>query len=318
MTKPRDSLKRQTVIGVDLGGTKCAAGLVSLPDGNVLARRLEPTRPERGGEAVLSSVVELAKSLERQAAELNHSVAAIGLGVAELVGIDGQVLSDATIRWRGIAVRENLEAATGLAVTIDADVRAAARAEAHLGAGRRFRSFQYITVGTGISSCLVIDRMPYAGARGLTGTFASSAGLIPADDGTLAAGPPLEQFAAGPALATRLAAVRRDFTGTAFDVVAAAEEGDLAAAGIVESAGSALGAAIGQLVNVLDPEAVVIGGGLGLAGGKYRAALEAAMRNSIWSELHRDVALLNAEMGTDAGFIGATLAAVANEQRNRA
>lgn len=317
MSEPRNLSNRQTVIGIDLGGTKCAAGLVSLPAGDVLARRLEPTRPERGGEAVLASVVELAKSLQQKAANLNVPVAAIGLGVAELVGLDGKVLSGATIEWRGIAVRQELQAATGLAVTIDADVRAAARAEAHLGAGQPFRSFLYITVGTGISSCLVIDRVPYAGARGLTGTFASSAGLIPADDGKLATGPPLEHYAAGPALAARLTAIRTDFSGTAFDVVAAAEQGDATAAGIVDSAGAALGAAIGQLVNVLDPEAVVIGGGLGLAGGQYRATLESAMRHSIWSDLHRDIALLPAAMGKDAGFIGAALAAAAKEQQKQ-
>jgi len=63
------------------------------------------------------------------------------------------------------------------------------------------------------------------------------------------------------------------------------------------------------LVNVLDPEVVVIGGGLGLAKGSYHIALEAAMRAHIWSDLHRDIPLLPAEMGNDAGFIGAALAA---------
>jgi predicted NBD/HSP70 family sugar kinase len=155
----------------------------------------------------------------------------------------------------------------------------------------------------------VIDRTPYAGARGLTGTFASSRGLIPSDDGSLAAGPALEQFAAGPALAARLAALQAGFTGTAFDVVALAAAGDLPAREIVSSAGNALGAAIGQLVNVLDPEAIVIGGGLGMAGGLYREALEAAMRDHIWSELHRQLPLVSAELGNDAGLIGAAFGA---------
>jgi glucokinase len=299
----------QTLIGCDVGGTKCAAGLVQLPAGKVLTRRVEPTRPERGGSAVLASVVELARSLQQEAAQQNLEVTAMGVGVAELVGVDGQILSDATIRWRGITVDEALRAATGLPVMIDADVRAAARAEANLGAGRPYQSFLYITVGTGISASLVLNQIPYAGARGLTGTFASSRGLIPNEDGRLASGPPLEHFAAGPALAARLAAAHPGFTGTAFDVVSMATAGEPSAVQIVTTAGAALGAAIGELVNTLDPEAVVIGGGLGLAQGLYRSELEESLRRQIWSELNRDVPLLSAEMGNDAGFIGAAIAA---------
>lgn len=304
-----DSQRVQHLIGIDVGGTKCAAGLVRFPDGSVLARRLQPTRPNRGGPAVLADIVDMAISLQRQAAELAAIPTAIGLGVAELIGIDGQVLSEATIRWQGVAVDDALGSATGLPAFVDADVRAAARGEAHLGAGRRFRSFLYVTLGTGISASFVIDRAPYVGTRGLTGTFASSQGLIPGDDGRLVTGPPLEQFAAGPALAARLATARPGFVGTARDVLSLADAGDSLALAITTSAGEAVGAAIGQLVNVLDPEAVVIGGGLGLAEGHYRLSLEAAMRRHIWSELHRDIPLLAAEMGNDAGFIGAALAA---------
>jgi glucokinase len=147
------------------------------------------------------------------------------------------------------------------------------------------------------------------GARGLTGTIASSAGLIPGHDGQLASGPPLEQFAAGPALAARLTAARPDFAGAAVDVLALAADGDSLALSIVKSAGEALGAAVGQLVNILDPEAVVIGGGLGLAAGAYRESLESAMRRHIWSDMHRQIPLHSAELGNDAGFIGAASAA---------
>jgi glucokinase len=299
----------QHVIGIDVGGTKCAAGVVQFPEGVVLARGLRPTNPDRGGAAVLADVVDLARSLQQQAAEMDVTPAAIGLGVAELVGVDGQVLSEATIHWQGVAVDKSLHSATELPVYIEADVRAAARCEAHFGAGRPFASFLYITVGTGISASLVINGVPYAGARGLTGTLASSRALIPADDGSLVSGPPLEQFAAGPALAERLAMERPSFAGNARDVLSSAESDDQLALAIVTSAGEALGAAIGHMINVLDPEAVVIGGGLGLATGPYRSSLETAMRTYIWSDLHRNIPLLSAEMGNDAGVIGAALAA---------
>jgi glucokinase len=119
----------------------------------------------------------------------------------------------------------------------------------------------------------------------------------------------LEQYAAGPAIASRFAALRTGFDGAAPDVLKLAEVGDEPARSVVKSAGLALGAAIGQLVNVLDPKAVVIGGGLGLAGGLYRESLDEALRTHVWSELHRDIPLLSAKLGADAGLIGAAVGA---------
>lgn len=303
-------MTRSCAIGVDVGGTKCAAGLVLLPEGRIFARRLRSTEPRRGGAAVLADVIELVKSLCDESRQLDVAPAAIGVGVAELVGPDGQVLSEATIGWKGVAVADAIQRATGLPACVEADVRAAARAEAHCGAGRGRESFLYVGIGTGISACHVQHGIPYAGARGLTGTCASSRGLIPGDDGRLAAGPPLEQFAAGPALAARFAPVRNDRPYTPHEVVELCETGDEPARAVVSSAGDAVGAAIAQMVNLLDPEIVVIGGGLGLVGGLYRESIEHAMRAYIWSDLHRDVHLISAQLGADAGFVGAALAAI--------
>jgi glucokinase len=294
----------QYAIGVDIGGTKCAAGLVQLHDGRVIARREQATRPERGGMAVLNDVIALVESLQEEAAQLPVELSSIGIGICELVSRDGRVLSEATVRWRDPQIRETL-AAMNLPVHIDADVRAGARAEALYGAGRECHSFVYVTVGTGISACLVMDGRPYAGARGLTGTFASSNGLIPGTDGQLHAGPPLESFASGPALAAQFAKARTDFRGAATEVLRLAARGDPLAQNIVAVAGTALGAAIANLVNILDPETVVIGGGLGLAAGLYRESVEMALRGHVWSEFHRDLKILSAQLGNDAGIVGA-------------
>jgi glucokinase len=302
-----DSVQSRVAIGVDVGGTKCAAALVSLSDGQIIANLLRPTEPQRGGAAVLAGVIEMVRVL-RTEQPLGAKATAVGVCIAELVDADGRIVSDATISWRYLDVAGQISAAAGLPVTVDADVRAAARGEAHFGAGRAFPSFVYITVGTGIAACLVIDKSPYRGARGLTGTMASSPGLVPNFAGELVAGPPLEQFAAGPAIAARYAAGRADFRGDTREVLALAEVGDLLATTIVSTAGRALGAAIAQLVNLLDPEAVVIGGGLGLAGGLYRRSLEPSLREHIWSDLHRDIPVLSARLGNDAGMVGAALA----------
>lgn len=309
MKTPVDQLTPQALVGIDVGGTKCAAGLVRLPDGSVLARRLQPTHPERGGRALLADVAELARSLIAQALECGVEPSAVGVAVAELVDAAGHVLSGATIDWQGVNVQAEIGASIGLPVRIEADVRAAASAEARFGAGRDYRTFLYVTVGTGISACLVLDGVPYVGARGLTGTFASGRGLFPLDGDRLGSGPPLEQFAAGPSLAARLAAVQPQFTGTAREVLALAESGDCRATAVVSSAGQALGAAVGQLVNMLDPQAVVLGGGLGSTQGAFRQAVELAMREGIWSDLHRDLPLASAHLGDDSALVGAALSA---------
>jgi glucokinase len=258
---------------------------------------------------VLADVIALVRALQDEKPR-GAGPQAIGLGVPELVGTGGQLLSEATIRWRDLDVADKIRAATGLPVWFDADVRAAARGEAHFGAGRELRSLLYVTVGTGISSCLVIGSAPYLGARGLTGTFASGDGLIPGMGGELHAGPPLERFAAGPAIASRFAAAQPGFRGAAPDVFRLADAGDSLARSVVESAGRALGAAIAQLVNVLDPEAIVLGGSLGLAEGLYRNSLDESLRDHVWSEFHHGIKLVSAQLGNDAGIIGAALATV--------
>ncbi len=118
---------------------------------------------------MLGDVIDLARSLQEEAARTGTKPVAIGVCVAELVDQQGQVLSDATIRWRDVEVRARIERELSLAVHVDADVRAAARGEAQFGAGRGCGSFLYVTVGTGISACLVIGGEPFKGASRIDG-----------------------------------------------------------------------------------------------------------------------------------------------------
>src|SRR5919199_5137474 len=111
------------VIGLDVGGTKIAGGVVAFPSGKVVRREVVQTLPERGGMAVLADTVKLAKRLAA-----GHRISAIGVGVAELVDGEGNITSAHTIAWRGIHIKEEF---TRLAPTvIESDVRAAALAEA--------------------------------------------------------------------------------------------------------------------------------------------------------------------------------------------
>ena len=155
---------------------------------------------------------------------------------------------------------------------------------------------------------MVLDGKPYYGARGLTGTFASAPSLVPTNDGRIAETNPLERFASGPALASRFRRLNPKSDDEAPQVLSLADAGDPIALEIVRSAGLALGAALAHLVNVMDPQVAVIGGGLGLGTGAFRSALEDAFRRHLWSPLHADIPLLPARLGPDAGLIGAALA----------
>ena len=294
-------------IGVDVGGTKIAAGLVTFPNGEVHGRQQVPTAPTHGGEAVFVTVRRLCEELVVVARSLNQHVDGIGIGICELVDRAGNVASENCVAWKSLPVRERL---SKLAPTvIEADVRAAALAEARFGAGKPFKQFLHVTVGTGISCCLVLDGQPFTGAHGATGTMASSTWETVCEQCGHVGQRTLEEIASGPALVARYN--RRCAAGakTGQTVLVAAVAGDREAAEIVRSAGEALGSSVGLLVNVLDPEAVVLGGGLGLSGGLYWESFLASTRRHIWSDVYRDLPILQAATGLDAGLIGAAAAA---------
>ena len=182
------------------------------------------------------------------------------------------------------------------------DVRAAARAEMLFGAGRGRTICAYVTVGTGISYCLCIDGRPYAGANGYAIHFAST----PLSRRCSACGslqsPVVEELASGPGLARTFAAATGTPIGSAERVLAEAVSGDAAARAIVDDAAHLLGASIGMMINMLDPEAVVIGGGLGTAEGPYWPALVAATRAHIFAEDCREIPILRAALGPTPGW----------------
>lgn len=290
-------------IGLDIGGTKIAGGIVDSDTGAVLLRSVIPTQPQRGGEAVLTDALGLAQTLIAQATQQGWRVAGIGVGICELVDPAGNCTSAQTIDWRNLPVHECF---AQLAPTmIESDVRAPALAEALYGAGKPYKLFAYLTVGTGISYTLVQEGRPFAGARG----NALVLGTMPLTTTCTNCGsvlrPVLEEIASGPALAARYSQQIGRSVARAEDVIGAAQTGDPVAIAVVQSAGEALGNSVGFLVNVLDPKAIIVGGGLGLAGGLYWDSFVASTRVHIYADNSRDLPILPAALGVDAGLIGA-------------
>ena len=300
---PAPPQNQMTVIGIDLGGTKMAGGLVSLPSGKILAKEIIPTPTARGGPAVLGDLVALARRLHALATSLGLSVQGIGIGLAELVNLQGEISSEYLVNWRELPAKQVI---SEIAPTLfESDARAPALAEALFGAGRDFDNFIYLTVGTGIGFCLMLDGQPYAGAHGHAIMVGSGALTSQCERCGAKQDQVLEQFAAGPSLIHRYNQRTGRTLAEGQEVTAAAADGDPIAQEIVRSAGEALGNSVGFLINVLDPQAVIVGGGLGLAGGLYWESFIASTRRHVWSEISRGLPIISAQLGSDAGLIGA-------------
>ena len=255
----------EAAVGIDIGGTKIAVGVV-----NADGRLLRSTRMATDGatlRGISAAVAEVAGGID---------VGGVGVGICELVDPHGRIRSHVSVAW----TETELEAALG-PVALEADVFAAALAEARFGAGRPFSSFLYVTVGTGISHCLVIDGEPNRGAHGCAQLIGSAALRFVCPHCGQSARLVLEDVASGAALARTAATA--------------------------EESAEVLGSYIALLVNVLDPEAVVVGGGLGSAGGAYWDALVRGVRGHVWAEYVRDLPLAQAGLGADSGVIGAGL-----------
>lgn len=290
-------------IGIDVGGTKIAGGVVHGKSGEILLRKTIATQAQRGGEAVLDDCVDLIDGLYHAATEQALAVSGVGIGLCELIDAAGNITDAYNFDWRGLPVVERCS--QRVPARLETDVRAAALAEARYGAGRDYATFAYVTVGTGISSTIMLHGRPWAGARGNALVLASSPLTTTCPHCGATVEIILEQYAGGPALVRRYneQATTRIESGQA--LFAAVDAGDELAAEVVRSAGTALGVSVAFLCNVIDPEAVIVGGGLGLAGGLYWESFVAATRSHIYAAATRQLPIRPAQLGVDAGIIGA-------------
>jgi glucokinase len=292
--------QRRVSVGIDIGGTKTAVLAVTLPGVDVLFREVFPTQATLGAAHLRG---QLATVLARLRSELGpHERFPVGVSVPELVDLDGLVATDVVVPGLTGDLNEWVEIGVEC---VESDVRAAAYAEARVGAGRGFPSFGYMSIGTGISSTFVLGGVAWPGAHGaaiLLGSGPFGPKLSP--DGRPY---PLEELASGPAMVAAYRALGGR-ARNAQEVLDSCDSDPLAAQAVVE-AGTAAGQGAALLVNVLDPHALIVGGGLGCVDGPYWQSLEAAARARIWADAARRTPLLRSGLGPDAAAIGAALSA---------
>ncbi len=290
----------QRVIGVDLGGTKILAGVVGR-EGRVEQRREYPTP--------LESQDELLAGLDAAVEEmLGEEIVALGFGIPSPVDQrTGRAQQAVNIPLGdSIDFRGRMAERFALPVGIENDANAAAYAEFHFGAGREARTMVMLTLGTGCGGGVVIDGQLYRGWAEFGHMVIEYDGLP--CQGTCTGRGHLEPYVTGIA-ATKLA---REVFGPAVDahrLVRLATEGETRAVEILDGIGRHLGAGIGSLVNIFNPELVVIGGGFAAAGDFVLDPAREVVRREGLAGAGERVRIVRAELGTAAGLIGAGLVA---------
>lgn len=302
-------------VGVDVGGSKVLAVVVA-PDGSVV-RRARAVTP---GRLVSPELVEDALTLAVTEAAAGEEVAAVGVAAAGFVDASGErVVFAPHLPWRGEDVRRRLAERWGTPVVLDNDANCAAHAEVTFGAARGASLVVAVTLGTGIGGALVVDGRVLRGATGMAGEFGHMQVVpdgAPCECGRRGC---WEQYSSGNAL-VRYARARlghepsvlvelcdgdpAHLTGPM--VTEAAAEGDLVARSAFASVGEWLGIGLANLVAAVDPELVVVGGGVSAAGDRLLQPARDALARSVVGAGHRRLPLVvPAALGPDAGAIGA-------------
>jgi glucokinase len=314
-------------IGIDIGGTKIEGLVVDVDrEAEILDRRVVET-PTTDAEEITHSIVAVARDLMD-----GREVGAIGVGAAGMVDLHGVMRFAPNIAWREFPLAERVERGVGLRVLVDNDANVAAWGEYRFGAGRGSTSMLLVAVGTGIGGGIVAGGKLFRGAHGFAGEIGH---VIVEPNGPLCGCGNhgcWEQMAAGRAIDRLGREAGLKHPGSLMVELAggdpaevrgryvteAAFRGDAVAVGILAEIGRRLGEGIAGLVNILDPEIVVVGGGAIAAG---ELLLEPARRAFIDSvegaEDRPDVPIVAAAMGNDAASVGAADLALAAAGRPR-
>jgi glucokinase len=296
-------LAAQQVIGVDVGGTKILAGV--LDRGGHVDRAGERSTPVASQDELLATLDEAVEELR------NDEVAALGFGLPSTIDqAAGRAVSSVHIPLADLDFRERMSERFGLPVAIDNDGNAAAIAEWRVGAGRGSQNMVMLTLGTGIGGGLILNGRPYRGATGAgaeLGHIVLEYGGPPCGHGCDGHGH-FEALASGSAANAEAARLLGE-GAVGHDLVARAREGDTTALVAMDEIGRRLGAGIASLINVFEPELVVLGGGFATAGDLLLGPAREVIAVEALRPGRSIVRIVPAELGTRAGLVGAGMIA---------
>jgi glucokinase len=315
-------------VGVDIGGTKVLGAVVDA-DGTVLALDRRPTEGH-DVRAVEDTIVDLVQAFRRE-----YDVAAVGVGAAGFVDVTRNVVMFSPhLDWRREPLRAKVADRVRIPVVVDNDANTAALAECRFGAGRGHRFVVCTTLGTGIGGALVLDQRVYRGANGMAGEFGHMQ-VVP-DGRRCECGNRgcWEQYASGNALVREARELVRSSSPMAQhlrqlvngdadlldgpQISQAARDGDPLSIELLADVGRWLGVGLAGMTAALDPGCIIIGGGLSDAGDLLIGPTRQAFSRSLTGRGHRDEpVIVRAELGPNAGFIGAADMARSAARRSR-
>jgi len=320
-------------IGVDVGGTKIAAGLVR-KDGSVVQRHWSCAHAGQEPERVIEAIEAACGAVLTAANLAAGDVEAIGLGFAgNTNGAAGVVLVSSNLpAWRNVPLRDIVSARLGMSVILDNDCNLAAVGEHRYGAGRGARNMCYVTVSTGYGMGIIIDNRLYAGHTGTAGelghvvvepggplcTCGKRGCLMVYGSGIGLSRMAYEKIRAGAAtLLAELAPV--DGRRIPGEVIAeAARRGDAVACEILRLAATYCGIGLSMAVQIINPQVIVVGGGLTHVGSMLEEPMLAAMREHIQPELRESVCVRPWQLGEDLGIVGGAAMVFADAELRQA
>ena len=313
------------VVGIDIGGTNVVVGTVSR-DGSLLhGLHKEPTRPEEGPDCAVARLVGLAhQSIEDTRAEDSEAVI-LGVGIGSpgpLDRVTGRVLMTPNLGWNNYPLRDSVREAIAMPASLDNDANCAILGEWWQGAARDTRHAIGITVGTGIGGGIIIGGRLYHGYSEMAGELGHT--TIDADGRLCKCGNYgcLEAYASGPAIARRaVEAIRTGIETTmpdyvdgkldglsAHTVYEAARDGDSLALEVVRETSRLLGTGVANLVNIFNPEIVVVCGGVTMAGTSLFDPLRREVRRRAFRPAAEACRIMPGELVGTAGVYGAARA----------
>jgi glucokinase len=302
----QDVVQRDLVIGVDVGGTTIKAAVFD-SDGLEYSGSERPTPRHLGPDAVIETIIHAIVEHRTQVPEAAR-LRAVGLVVPGIVDAQqGIAVYAANIGWQQLPLRQRVAEAVGLPVILDHDVRAAGLAELELGAGRGLQEVLFVALGTGVAAAVITRGQVSAGATGRAGELGHLPVFPQGEWCACGQRGCTETYASAAALSRRYFAASGISDVSAKDVISRAAAGDPIADGIFRDAIVAMGRALVNYVLLMDPELILIGGGMAASG----AALLQPLAREVQAGLawRQAPAIVNGRFAGDAGRRGAGLLA---------
>lgn len=304
-----DAVEGRVVIGVDIGGTNHTAALVAA-NGEPLEVLRGKTNREGGPQALVGSLRALLPELVAEARERQLRVDGIGIGFGGPVDFqNGTVrLSHHVEGWEGFPLRQEIARLSHLPVTMDNDANAAALGELRFGAGRGLQDLVYYNIGTGIGGAVILGGLIRRGASNLAGELGHTTVQPGGPVCTCGQQGCLEALASGLAINRRIRELQipwQDRTAVGEDFFDLVDAGSEPAAGVLDEVVNALAVSIRNIIHTLNPEMIVIGGGVSRGGKTLLAPLRERVSELCFPEAYRDCRIVHAQLGYDAGVIGA-------------